>query len=162
MSMCVSNAQSIGRQRIMNNISVDDDGRSRSQRKRRGNRIVLGSLSLVVFVIVGILIGDRAFTAYDRSHVIKVECEVISAEATRGGSTSGRGAGTLFDQIEIATKDCGPLVLRRGVSESNKGAIAAELDAGGRVSFGIGAASYDWRLVLHALRTPVIVNGFEE
>lgn len=146
----------------MSNISADNDRRSRPQRKRRGNRIVFGSLGLVVLVIVGVLIGDQAFKAYDRSHVIQVECEVTSAEATRGGSTSGRGVGTLFDQIEIATRDCGPLVLRRGVSDSNKGAIAAELDGGGRVSFKIGAASYDWRSILHVLRTPVIVNEFEK
>lgn len=82
------------------------------------------------------------------------------AEASSGGSTSSRGAGALFDQVEVDTKDCGPLVLRRGVTEQNKQQIADELSSAGRVQFRMGAGLFKWREVLHTFRTPVIVQSY--
>jgi len=132
------------------------------QRKKQawGNVLVSSVLGLAVLGTIGIVGGGQLFKAYDRSHQIEETCEVQKAEASSGGSTSSRGAGALFDQVEVVTKDCGPLVLRRGVTEQNKQEIADELSSAGRVQFRIGAGSFKWRETLHAFRTPVIVQSY--
>lgn len=142
---------------------MDHEARSAdaSRRKRkRGNVLVFSALGLAALVTIGIVGGGQAFRAYDKSHQIEETCEVRSAVASSGGSTSSRGIGTLFDQVEVDTKNCGPLVLRRGVTEQNKEDIADELGAAGSVQFRIGAASFKWRGVLHTFRTPVIVESY--
>jgi hypothetical protein len=130
------------------------------RRRKRGNSLVFSVLGLAVFVTIGIVGGGQLFKLYDRSHQIEEICEVRNAESSSGGSTFSRGVGTLFDQVEIDTKDCGPLVLRRGVTEQNKQEIADELSSAGRVQFRIGAGSFKWREVLHTVRTPVIVQSY--
>lgn len=130
------------------------------RRRKRGNLLVFSVLGFAVFVTIGLVGGGQLFKAYDRSHQIEETCEVRKAEASSGGSTSSRGVGTLFDQVEVDTKDCGPLVLRRGVTEQNKQEIADELSSAGRVQFRIGAGSFNWREVLHTFRTPVIVQSY--
>lgn len=130
------------------------------RKPKRGNILVFSVLGLAVVVTIGIVGGGQLFKAYDRSHQIEETCEVRKAEASSGGSTSSRGVGTLFDQVEVDTKDCGPLVLRRGVTEQNKQEIADELSSAGRVQFRIGAGSFKWRDVLHTFRTPVIVQSY--
>ncbi|MBT1545731.1 hypothetical protein [Curtobacterium aurantiacum] len=130
------------------------------RRRKRGNILVVSVLGLAIFVTIGIVGGGQLFKAYDRSHQIDETCEVQKAEASSGGSTSSRGAGALFDQVEVDTKDCGPLVLRRGVTEQNKQEIADELSSAGRVQFRVGAGSFKWRETLHTFRTPVIVQSY--
>jgi len=66
------------------------------------------------FITVSIIGGGEAFRAHDRAHQIEVTCQVLTASASSGRSTSSRGVGTLFDQVQIATADCGSLILRRG------------------------------------------------
>lgn len=132
------------------------------QRKKQawGNVLVSSVLGLAVLGTIGIVGGGQLFKAYDRSHQIEETCEVQKAEASSGGSTSSRGAGALFDQVEVDTKDCGPLVLRRGVTQQNKQEIADELGSAGRVQFRVGAGSFKWRETLHTFRTPVIVQSY--
>ncbi|MBT1584028.1 hypothetical protein [Curtobacterium flaccumfaciens] len=132
----------------------------RSRRGKRGNVLVVSILGLAVLGTIGLVGGGQLFKAYDRSHQIDETCEVQKAEASSGGSTSSRGAGALFDQVEVDTTDCGPLVLRRGVTEQNKQEIADELSSAGRVQFRIGAGSFKWRETLHTFRTPVIVQSY--
>jgi hypothetical protein len=142
---------------------VNRTGRDASGVRRkhaRGNVIVFSALGLAAVIALGIIGGDRAFTAYDRSHPIDVTCEVRSARASTGGSTSSRGVGTLFDQVEIETDRCGPLVLRRGVTAQNKKVIAKALSSAGSVGFRLGAASYRWRDLLRVSRTPVVVESY--
>ena len=130
------------------------------KRQKRGNVLVFSILGFAVVGAIGIVGGGQLFKTYDKSHQIEESCEVQKAEASSGGSTSSRGAGALFDQVEVDTKDCGPLVLRRGVTEQNKQEIADELSSAGRVQFRIGAGSFKWRETLHAFRTPVIVQSY--
>lgn len=130
------------------------------RKRKRGNILLFLVLGLALFVTIGIVGGGQLFEAYDKSHQIKQTCEVRKAKASSGGSTSSRGVGTLFDQVEVDTTDCGPLVLRRGVTEQNKQEIADELNSAARVQFRIGAGSFEWREVLHVLRTPVIVQSY--
>jgi Tfp pilus assembly protein PilX len=130
------------------------------KKQKRGNVLVVSILGLAVLGTIGLVGGGQLFKAYDRSHQIDETCEVQKAEASLGGSTSSRGAGALFDQVEVDTTDCGPLVLRRGVTEQNKQEIADELSSAGRVQFRIGAGSFKWRETLHTFRTPVIVQSY--
>ena len=130
------------------------------KKQKRANVLVFSILGLAVLGAIGIVGGGQLFKTYDKSHQIEESCEVQKAEASSGGSTSSRGAGALFDQVEVDTTDCGPLVLRRGVTEQNKQEIADELSSAGRVQFRIGAGSFKWRETLHAFRTPVIVQSY--
>jgi hypothetical protein len=129
-------------------------------RKRRGNIMVFSLLGLGVVIIIGIVGANSAFHRYDRTHMISVTCTVQSAEAGLGGSSSIRGTGSLRDQIEIQTSDCGELTLRGGVDAHNKARTARELDRGGRFTFRVGEASYRWRDVITRFRTPVVVDGY--
>jgi len=130
--------------------------------RRRGGVLVVVILVAMALVTVLVLGGSYALHAYDRSHVISVACTVTAAEGDVGSSSSGKGIGSSFDQVEISTKECGPLVLRRGVTAGNKDAIAARLEAGGRTRFEIGAASFRFREVLVGVRERVVVFGFRE
>lgn len=130
----------------------------RASGAKRGNRFVFGMLGVIVLGVAGLLAAGEAFRHYDREHPIWVTCVVESASPATGGSTSGRGIGATYDQVEIATDDCGPLVLRRGVDEANKERLAASFKRGTGHRFAVGAASYRWRSVLHFFRTPVIVS----
>jgi hypothetical protein len=116
----------------------------------------------MVLITVVVLGGSYALKAYDRAHVISVTCTVTAAEGDIGSSTSGKGIGSSFDQVAITTMECGPLVLRRGVTAENKDAIAERLRAGGRTRFEIGAASFRFREVLVSVRERVVVFGFSE
>jgi hypothetical protein len=131
-------------------------------KRRRGNVLVILMLSAMALVTVLILGGSWAWKAYDRAHVISVTCTVTGAEGDIGSSTSGRGIGSSFDQVAIITKECGPLVLRRGVTPGNKDAIAARLEAGGSTRFQIGEASFRHREALVRVREKVVVFGFSE
>lgn len=133
------------------------DGEVRPRRKR-GNKFVFGWLAVIMLVIAGVLLGGQLFRSYDRAHQMTVSCSVISATAGTGGSTSGRGVGTIFDQVEIQTSNCGPLVIRRDIDAENKQPIAARLDQGGVREFKVGAASFQWRGLLGFFKTPVIVS----
>ncbi|QCR44567.1 hypothetical protein C1N91_14595 [Curtobacterium sp. SGAir0471] len=128
---------------------------------KRGNRFVFGMLGVIFLGVAGLLVAGEVFRQYDRAHPVQVTCVVESASPATGGSTSGRGIGTTFDQVEISTEDCGPLVLRRGVDEANKERLAASFERGADHRFMVGAASYRWRSVLHFFRTPVIVSEAE-
>lgn len=114
-----------------------------------------------MLVIAGVLLGGQLFRSYDRTHQMTVSCSVTSAAAGTGGSTSGRGVGTLFDQVEIQTSNCGPLVIRRGIDAENKQSVASQLDQGGAHEFQVGAASFEWRGLLEFFKTPVIVTEAE-
>ncbi|PZE69568.1 hypothetical protein [Curtobacterium sp. MCBD17_021] len=103
-----------------------------------------------------------AWKACDRTHVISVTCTVTGAEGDIGSSASGTGIGSSFDQVTIITKECGPLVLRRGMTADNKDAIAARLEAGGSSRFEIGEASFRHREALVRVREKVVVFGFSE
>lgn len=130
--------------------------------RRRGRVLVILMLIAMALITVLVLGGSYAWKAYDRAHVISVTCTVAAAEGAIGSSTSGKGIGSSFDQVAIMTKECGPLILRRGVTADNKDAIAARLKAGGRTDFEIGAASFRFREFLALVRERVIVFGFGE
>jgi predicted Zn-dependent protease len=130
--------------------------------RRRGHVLVVLTLIAMALITVLVLGASYALHAYDRSHVTSVACTVTAAEGDVGSSSSGKGIGSSFDQVEISTKECGPLVLRRGVTAENKEAIAARLEAGGRSRFEIGAASFRFREVLVSVRERVVVFGFSE
>jgi len=138
-----------------------EQGAVRGRRKhRRGNLLVLSAFGLAAIITVSIIGGGESFRAYDPAHQIEVTYQVRTASASSGGSTSSRGVGTLFDQVQIETADCGNLILRRGVTAQNKKEIAAGLRDAGGVEFRVGAGSYRWRDLLRVLRTPVIVSSF--
>lgn len=137
-------------------------GSDAEPRRPRGGILVVVILIAMALITVLVLGGSYALHAYDRSHVISVACTVTAAEGDVGSSSSGKGIGSSFEQVEISTKECGPLVLRRGVTAENKDAIAARLDAGGRTRFEIGAASFRFREVLVSVRERVVVFGFSE
>jgi hypothetical protein len=128
--------------------------------RRRGNITVFSLVGVGVLVVVGALVGGEAFRAYDRSHVVSATCTVLDARGSTGGSSSSHGAGTLFDQVEVRSEECGVLVLRHGVTAENKASIARELGDGDRFVFRVGAASFRWRAVLTRFRTPVIVTSY--
>jgi hypothetical protein len=130
--------------------------------RRRGHVLVISMLGAMALVTALILGGSWAWKAYDRAHVISVTCTVTGAEGETGSSTSGKGIGSSFDQVVIMTKECGPLVLRRGVTTDNKDAIAARLEAGGSTRFEIGEASFRHREALARVREEVVVFGFSE
>ncbi|PYY34749.1 hypothetical protein DEI89_07555 [Curtobacterium sp. MCBD17_030] len=130
--------------------------------RRRGRFLVVLTLIVMALITVLVLGGSYALQAYDRSHVIAVACAVTAAEGDVGSSTSGKGIGSSFDQVEVSTKECGPLVLRRGVTAENEEAIAARLEAGGRSRCEIGAASFRFREVLVSVRERVVVFGCSE
>lgn len=129
---------------------------------RRGHLLVVLTLIAMALITVLVLGGSYALHAYDRSHVISVTCTVTAAEGDVGSSSSGKGIGSSFEQVEISTRECGPLVLRRGVTAENKEAIAARIEGGGRIRFEIGAASFRFREVLVSVRERVVVFGFRE
>lgn len=137
-------------------------GSDAEPRRPRGGILVVVILIAMALTTVLVLGGSYALHAYDRSHVISVACTVTAAEGDVGSSSSGKGIGSSFEQVEISTKECGPLVLRRGVTAENKDAIAARLEAGGRTRFEIGAASFRFREVLVSVRERVVVFGFSE
>lgn len=130
--------------------------------RRRGGVLVVVILVAMALITVLVLGGSYALHAYDRSHVISVTCTVTAAEGDVGSSSSGKGIGSSFEQVEISTRECGPLVLRRGVTAENKEAIAARIEGGGRTRFEIGAASFRFREVLVGVRERVVVFGFRE
>ena len=130
--------------------------------RRRGGVLVVVILVAMALITVLVLGGSYALHAYDRSHVISVACTVTAAEGDVGSSSSGKGIGSSFEQVEISTRECGPLVLRRGVTAENKEAIAARIEGGGRIRFEIGAASFRFREVLVGVRERVVVFGFRE
>jgi hypothetical protein len=153
-----------GRQRAMT-MMVPGGTSTRSNvgaKRRRGNVLVISMLSAMVLVTALVLGGSWAWKAYDRAHVISVTCTVTRAEGDIGSSTSGKGIGSSFDQVAIMTKECGPLVLRRGVTADNKDAIAARLEAGGSTRFEIGKASFRYREALVRVREKVVVFAFSE
>jgi hypothetical protein len=128
--------------------------------RRRGRVLVILMLIAMALVTVVIVGGASAWRAYDRAHVIAATCFVTAAEGEIGSSTSGKGIGSSIDQVAITTKDCGPLVLRRGVTADNRDRIAAMLEAQGRTTFDVGAASFRFRKALAGVREPVVVFGF--
>lgn len=140
--------------------TADEQAIAARRKRRRGNLKVFSLIGVGVFVLLAVLIGRSSISVYDRSHVIRVTCEVTSAQGGIGGSSSTRGVGTRFDQVEIASSDCGDLVLRRGVTGENKADIAHELERDRRVSFRIGELSYHWRAVLPRIRIPVYVYSY--
>jgi len=129
---------------------------------KRGRVLVILTLIAMVLVTVVVLGGSYALKAYDRSHIISVTCTVTAANGDIGSSTSGKGIGSSFDQVSITTKECGPLVLRRGVTAENKEAIASRLKAGSQTRFEIGEGSFRLRQFLVSIRERVIVFGFKE
>ena len=129
---------------------------------RRGRFLVVLTLMAMALITVLVLGGSYALHAYDRSNVISVTCTVTAAKGDVGSSSSGKGIGSSFEQVEISTRECGPLVLRRGVTAENKEATAGRLEAGGRTRFEIGAASFRFRKALVSVRERVVVFGFRE
>jgi hypothetical protein len=130
--------------------------------RRRGRVLVILMLIVMALVTVIIVGGASAWRAYDRAHVIAATCVVTAAEGEIGSSTSGKGIGSSADQVAITTKDCGPLVLRRGVTADNRDQIAATLEAQGRTTFDVGAASFRFREALVSVREPVVVFSFRK
>ena len=137
-------------------------GSDAEPRRPRGGKLVVVILIAMALITVLVLGGSYALHAYDRSHVISVTCTVTAAEGDVGSSSTGKGIGSSFEQVEISTRECGPLVLRRGVTAENKEAIAGRLEAGGRTRFEIGAASFRFREALVGVRERVVVFGFSE
>lgn len=135
---------------------------SSPRKPKNRNKLVFGLLGAAAVFTIIVFTWNQGLKAYDRSHLINVDCVVSAAKAETGGATSGRGVGTLFDQILVQSPDCGSLTIRRGVTSENKGQIAQRLQEKDRWTFQIGAGSYTLRSVLHALGEPVIAQGFSE
>jgi hypothetical protein len=130
------------------------------KKSARGRVIVLSSLGLAFLILAGVIAGGPLWHSYDKSHMISITCTVESAQGEIGSSTSGKGIGSSRDQVKIDTGDCGPLILRQGVTSANKESLAEKFDRGERYRFEIGEASYRWRGWLTFWRTDVIVTGF--
>ncbi|MCS5487913.1 hypothetical protein NY588_12375 [Curtobacterium flaccumfaciens pv. beticola] len=133
-----------------------------SRHPKNRNGLVFGLLGAAAVFTILVFTWNQGVKAYDRSHVIRVDCLVTAAEPEIGGSTSGRGSGTLFDQITVDSPDCGPLTIRRGITGGNKQQIAERLGTQERWSFRVGAGSFELRSVLHLLGEPVVAQGFSE
>ena len=74
--------------------------------RRRGGVLVVLILIAMVLITVLVVGGSYALHAYDRSHVISVTCTVTAAEGDVGSSSSGKGIGSSFEQVEISTREC--------------------------------------------------------
>lgn len=123
---------------------------------------MFGLLGAAAVFTILVFVGNQGLKAYERPHVIRVDCLVTAAEPEVGGSTSDRGSGTLFDQITVDSPDCGPLTIRRGITGGNKQQLAERLGTQEGWSFRVGAGSFELRSVLHLLGEPVMAQGFPE
>ncbi|WIB59860.1 hypothetical protein DEJ13_15675 [Curtobacterium sp. MCLR17_007] len=132
------------------------------QKKVFRNRVVaIIILLLVVVAPVAILVGGPTLLiAYDKAHIIRIECKVSGAEASLGSTRSGKGIGSTANQVFIDSS-CGELLLERGVTASNQNKIAHSFRAGERYEFEIGSASYSLREFLRAVHIARVVYGYE-
>ncbi|MCC3294931.1 hypothetical protein LJ756_09875 [Arthrobacter sp. zg-Y411] len=117
---------------------------------------------ILTIVVVGsaVIVGPWAVVSYDKSHRVSIECTVTGAEAGRS-SASARGSAS-WSQVSISTTDCGPLVLSSGINESNRDAVAAQLDDGGSFSFEIGVATQSLRWLTDPIGLTPTVWAFEK
>ncbi|MET3635616.1 MULTISPECIES: hypothetical protein [Curtobacterium] len=122
---------------------------------------VFAVLALIVFGPLALLIGGPlALVAYDKSHLISIDCTVTSAESAVGSTRSSKGIGSSMNQVFIKT-NCGEFVLGAGVTTVNRAEIANELDRGGRYEFDIGGGSWRLRSFLEAVSIARVVYGYE-
>jgi hypothetical protein len=112
----------------------------------------------VLILITVIFVGPITLKAYDRAHMVAVDCTVSSASAGTGSSRSVRGIGASYNQVAIDSPDCGRLYMRQGVTKDNKAAIAARFEEGERYRFEVGAASFRWRDALRTVKQAVLVE----
>ncbi|MBO0895200.1 hypothetical protein [Arthrobacter sunyaminii] len=86
-----------------------------------------------------IWVGPLIVRITDKSHHVTIDCTVTDAVGERpAGSTRSRSP---HDRVIIQTAECGKLLLKQGINESNRDAVAAELVEGKRFSFEVGGAS---------------------
>ena len=139
------------------------DATSQAVKRKRAKNRAQAIAILVVLAAIGITLvfGPFALRSYDKGHPSSVQCTVTSAQGTTGSFRSSRGAGGSFDQVVILTENCGKLVLRQGVTASNKAALAAQIAGKSEQVFIVGAASKRLRGVLQAVNQSVIVMGIK-
>lgn len=123
---------------------------------------IYGWMLILTIVVVGsaVILGPWAVINYDKSHRVSIECTVTGAEGGRS-SASARGSAS-WSQVSISTSDCGPLLLSSGINESNRDAVAAQLNGGGSFSFEIGVATQSLRWLTDPIGLTPMVWAFEK
>ncbi|WP_146242642.1 MULTISPECIES: hypothetical protein [unclassified Curtobacterium] len=120
--------------------------------------MTLGWLLSLAVIFLMFVICPLALRAYDHSHPKTVTCEGSTAEATSVRVSSTNLSSTSIPQVEVTTKSCGVLNIQRGITDENRGRIAASLKPGDW-ELVVGARSFNFREVLGLLRVqPEIVS----
>ena len=113
------------------------------QELRRG-RLAIGTCVLLVLVAAALLlILPWVVVGWDKTHRTSIDCTVTEAEGVTDRGTSR--APTSRPEIMVTTSDCGTLLLKGEISDSNQQKVVAELAEGGRFSFVIGEATQNLR-----------------
>lgn len=124
---------------------------------RRDQWIFWVIVSLALLVPIVVFVVPPVSDAYDETHRVAIECTVTGAEG--GIASGGNRGGASWSRVQIFTSDCGALTLTRGITESNRGAVAGELSPGGRFSFQIGATTHaTWKLYEFFHITPMVYS----
>jgi len=124
--------------------------RLREVRRKRTKAALL----IVVFLVVPVLIlvvAPFALLKYDEADVISVSCSVATADTGTSSNRSLRGIGSSGPQVEIATNECGTLILMNGITRSNASAVAQQLTDATTTSFEVGAGSHRLTSLLDGL-----------
>lgn len=133
--------------------------RAESNRKRRMIlSLWITLLAVMSVVVVAAIAGPLALNSYDRAHLTRIHCTVVSAEA--GTASAGARVAASRPVVYIRTRDCGDLSLSWGVTRQNRDRIAAELAPGEHVGFDLGEGSRKLAGLLRALHLIPLVYGY--
>ncbi|MDR6637638.1 hypothetical protein J2Y68_001276 [Paenarthrobacter nitroguajacolicus] len=126
----------------------------KSGKQLRKDRLFLLALGCgLLLVTVGLLVVPIVTLAYDETHHVAIECTVTGA---KGGLASGGGT---WSRVQILTSDCGTLTMTKGISESNRDAVAAEITPGRRFLLQVGATEHAmWDLYQFFRITPSVYS----
>ncbi len=109
---------------------------------------VLGPFAAVLTVVFGL-------PSYDDRHPVSVVCTV---DQTAVGTSRGRYSHEPY--VQFRTSDCGKLDLFDGITDENRGDVAAAIEQGQRYRFTVGGGSWALRDVLRVARIAVEVSEY--
>jgi len=100
---------------------------------------------VVVLPILLFFVGPTLVGAYDAHHKTSLRCTVKSATVGSTSARSLKGAGSSSTYVDILTKECGTLLLEKGVNAQNGKKVAAGIRNGDEYIFQVGQGTYGLR-----------------
>jgi len=106
------------------------------------------ALTVLLLIVLAVFVVPAILNSYDRVHREWISCTVADAVAGNGSNVSRTGIGGSQAEIEISTKECGSLLLRQGVTESNSRRLVETLKQSKRFQIEVGSGYYSIRKAL--------------